>query len=102
MQLSVKERLLLLTCLPAESDILTLRILRELKTILGFNGDEFKEYGFKQEGGNISWNPEVLQDKDIPIGEKAADIIVEALKTLNAKKALTEAHIPLWEKFVAP
>ena len=45
------------------------------------------------------WKEEADIQKEIEIGEKATDIIAEALKALNKAKKLTEAHIPIYERF---
>ena len=102
MVLTVMERLLLLDCVPRQADILTLRVVGDLKKNLGFTEDELALYKLSNDaGGHITWDASVSpQEKDIPIGEKATDVIVRALKSLNDSKKLTEAHIPLWEKFI--
>jgi len=48
----------------------------------------------------ITWNAKGTEEKEISIGEKATDIIVEALKELNKNKKLTANHYSLYVKFV--
>jgi len=100
MILSVYDRLILLNILPKESDLTTLRIIRTLKDNLSFSEEEHKALEFKHEGAQVLWKQDADIPKDIVIGEKATDIIVDALKGLNKQKKLTEQHIPLFEKFV--
>jgi hypothetical protein len=100
MILSVFERLLLLNILPKEGDITTLKIVRTLKDSLSFSEDEHKALQFKNDSGNIMWKEDADISKDLEIGEKANDTIVEALKGLNKAKKLTEQHLPLYERFI--
>ena len=99
MLLSVFERLILLNILPKEGDITTLKIIRKLKDDLSFSEEEHTALQFKNEDGQIMWKEEADIKKEIEIGEKATDIIAEALKALNKAKKLTEAHISIYERF---
>lgn len=100
MKLSVGDRLIILSILPLEEDFKTLKIVRKLKEDLSFSEEEHKEYQFVQEEDMVRWDDKAEQFKDIPIGEKATDIIEEAFKRLNNQKRLREEHLPLYEKFV--
>jgi hypothetical protein len=100
MILSVFERLLLLNILPKEGDLTTLKIVRTLRDNLSFSEEEHAALQFKHEGGNVMWKDEAEANKDVVIGEKAMDIIVDALKALNRAKKLTDQHVDLYEKFV--
>jgi hypothetical protein len=113
MQLTVFERLTLLNILPREGNFLTLKILREMRENLSFSEEEHKMLQFKNAGdkvkedsdevvpeGKVLWNMAGDVVKDVGFGEKATDIIVERLKTLDKEKKLTDAHFSLYEKFV--
>lgn len=100
MILSVYDRLMLLNILPKEGDFTTLKIVRTLRDNLSFSEEEHAALQFKREGNSTFWRDDVEVNKDVAIGEKATDIIVDALKALNKAKKLTEQHIDLYEKFV--
>lgn len=100
MLLKLIDRLLLLKALPREGTFATLKIIQKLKMDLALTEDEFKEYEVKEDGGNITWNPEKDVGKEIPIGEKATDIIVMALKKRDRDGELTEQEIPVYEQFI--
>ena len=111
MFLSLTDRFMLLEILPAQGDFATLKIVRKLREALSLTETEFKEYGVRTAGqtlddgtvvpeGRIAWNAAGNEPKDIPIGEKATDLIVEALKRLDREKQLTEQHIGLYELFI--
>jgi len=99
MILSVFERLILLNIMPKEGDITTIKIIRKLKDDLSFSEEEHTALQFKNEDGQIMWKEDADIQKEIEIGEKASDIIAEALKSLNKAKKLTEAHISIYERF---
>ena len=98
MKLSVIERITLMQILPKEGSHITFKILIELKSALSFNEKEFKEFGMVQKDTQIHWKKSV--DKEIPIGEKAMDIIVSALQALDKTGKLTEQSFSLYERFV--
>ena len=100
MELLAGERLVLLSVLPKEGNFTTIKVVRELREGLSFNEEEHKVYAFKQEGDFVIWNKEKDTPKEVKIGEKANDIIKEALKKLNEEKKLRDEHIGLYEKFV--
>jgi len=114
MKLTVFERLILLNILPGEGDFTTLKIVRHLREDLSFTEEEHKLANFKNEGeifeddegnksvvgkGQVRWKDEV-KEKEIKIGEKATDIIVDVLGNLNKDKKLRNEHMSLYEKFV--
>ena len=104
MKMSVGDRLVLLSVLPAEGDFTTLKILRKLREELSFSDEEHKLYKFEQltvDGQTrVKWDNAVEQERDINFGEKATDIIVVSLKKLNDAKKLRDEHFGLYEKFI--
>lgn len=100
MELDVRERLVLLSILPAEGDFVTLKVARKLRENLSFSEEEIKEYKFVQEEGRVTWDDKAEQSKEIEIGEKAMDIIKESLRKLNEQKKLKDEHFTIYEKFV--
>jgi hypothetical protein len=100
MKLNLLERIMILNVLPKESNFITLRIVKDLEKSLSFTEEEIKEYSIKQEGQNINWNIEGNVEKEIQIGEKATDIIVESLKKLNEQNKLTMQFFSTYDKFI--
>ena len=100
MKLSPLERLNILSILPNEGNYLTLKIVRKLREALSFDEQEHKILKFVQEEGVIKWDTQNDFEKDITIGEKATDLIVEALKKIDEKQKLTEQLYSIYEKFV--
>jgi hypothetical protein len=90
---------MLLNVLPKEGDFLTIKIIRTLREDLGFTEQELKDNNMTDNKGAVSWD-EKGYAKDITIGERATDVIVAALKSLNDQKKLTQNHFDLYERFV--
>jgi len=100
MKLSVLERLMAIGALPAEGDYATLKILNQLKLSLSFSEKEYEEFGIEAdaEKNQTTWKTDGVVE--IPIGEKATDILVAALKEMNKKKTLRSDMMTLYEKFI--
>jgi len=100
MELSVLERLMALGALPAEGDYATLKILNQLKLSLSFSEKEIADWGIVSdlENNRTTWT--VPGITEIPIGEKATDILVASLKKLNKEKKLNTDMMTLYEKFI--
>lgn len=102
MKLKVFERLLLQNILPAEGDILTLRIVRDLRDALSFSEEETAALDIKQEPGttHVKWVAEADIPTEIEVGPVAHGLIRDRLIALNNDKKLTLEHLPLYERFV--
>lgn len=100
MELTIFERLILLSILPQEGNFMTLKIVRQMREDLSFSEEEHKTLNFKQENDRIVWNQTSEKIKNVSLGEKAIEIIADALKKLDDSKKLTEQHFSLYEKFV--
>jgi hypothetical protein len=100
MKLNLLERLVIQKILPKEGDFVTLKVLNSLKLTLAPSEEELKEFELKNQDGMITWNSKGSEEREISIGEKATDIIVNALKDLDKNKKLTQEHYTIYEKFV--
>lgn len=100
MKLNVGERLTLMGILPSENNFVTLKLIRGLMEKLGLKNEEFKEFEIKEEDNRVMWNDLGNEEREIQIGEKETDIIVDALKKLDNGNKLTQRHFTLYEKFV--
>ena len=100
MNLNVLERIMALDALPQEGTYVTLKIVHDLRLLLSFTEKEIKEWNVRSDGesGITAW--EVNGETEIPIGEKATDIIVDALKKLNRDQKLKAGAMSLYEKFI--
>ena len=99
-KLTIFESLQLIQILPAAGNILTLRVIQDLKRKIEFSAKEQQEYGLKhnEAGSKIVWEKEHVRDFDFE--EKELEVISKSLKALDEKEALTMGHMSLWEKFI--
>ena len=100
MKLNVTERINLMGILPAETNYVTLKIVNDLKSELSFSEEELKEYEMRFEDSMVYFNPVKSKEKEIKIGEKATDIIIEALNKLDKDNKVNDNNISLYEKFI--
>ena len=99
-KLNIVERIGILSIIPKEGNFATLKISRDLQATMGFSEEEYKKWGIKSEGTMTSWKQNVDTSVDKDIGEKASDIIIDALKKLDEQKKLKPELFSLYEKFV--
>lgn len=101
MLLSVFERLLLLSVLPKEGDLTTIRIVRDLKSALSFTESEHAVLKFQVDPatGGTKWDNQI-DPVEIPVGSKAHKLITDALDELNKAKKLSLEHLPVYERFL--
>jgi hypothetical protein len=100
MELTVKERLVLMGMLPKESNFTTLKIMRKFREELSFDEEEHKILKFRTEGDRLSWDFGNELRKDVPVGDLMKELIAKDLKKLDKESKLTEDHFSLFEKFV--
>ena len=99
MKVGISERIRLLNILPEQGNLLTIKIVRELREALSFTEAEHKEFNVKVTDDRITWNPDAVA-KEIEIGDQAKEIIEKQLRMLNEKDELTVPDITLWEMFI--
>ena len=103
MKLTVLERLSLLSILPPEGTLATLRIVRKLRESLSFSEAELVAFSVVTDGNQVKWDStkETPDGTEIEIGEKATDLIVDTLKKLDQAGKVTDQHLALFDKFKA-
>jgi len=99
MDLSVVERLVLLSLLPQEGSYINLKLLRTAREELSFSDEEVGILNFVQEGDQVRWNMEADVIKDVAIGQVVTLMIVDSLKKLDGEGKLKNDHFSLFEKF---
>ena len=100
MVLNIPERIVLFGILPEKENFVTMKIIKDLRSNLLLSEEDIKEGEIilSEDGQMITWKKMV--EKDVPIGEKATDVVITALKKLDSEKVLEERHMSLWEKFI--
>ena len=88
-----------MSILPESGTLTDYRILSDLKNELGFSEEEIRERQIKSEGGIVRWEPEGDKPKDITIGDRGKELIVEALKKLAKTPNVNPQNIGLFDLF---
>lgn len=99
MELSIRERIMLLGILPQEGKVITLKIVKQLKDDLGFSEQEIKDNEIVEAEGTVKWK-EVGYLKEVSIGEKATDVIADAFKKLDDDGKMQVQFLDVYDKFV--
>lgn len=104
MSLSIGERLVLMNIVSSmASDIITVRIVREMIDNLSFSEAEIKKFEIvklEDGSGGIDWDHTKKHIKNIPLGPVARTVIVSELKKLESGKQLQLQHLEIWDRFV--
>ena len=109
MSLEVSERLMISLVLPGEGNVMTIRLVNDLKNRLGFNTEEAETLKVKtnEDSGDAQWDRDaekVLGEVEFEFNRVERKILVPALerviKRLNLMDKLKLAHLLLHEKFV--
>jgi hypothetical protein len=100
--LSVAERLVLLPVLPEQGNLLTIRIVREMREDLSFTEEEMKSLAIRENKGQVVWNVDGEARTDFVFKAQAKKIVLDALKDKDEKGEVTATMISLFDKFVFP
>jgi len=99
MELSVMDRLLILNLdtLPKVGSIVTMKVKQQLMMDVGFSEQEIKDFEIKQEGTQVTWNPDV-PPVNIEVGPEATKMLVDAIEK---SENLHEGYVALYDKLKA-
>ena len=101
MEINVHNRLLILNAIPKEGDILTVRVVKDLSDKIGLSSDEVTDWEVKTSpSGNITWNVDKIQNKEIEFNLSEKSIISDALRKLNKESKLTVEYLDVYKLFV--
>ena len=105
MELTVKERIVVLGLLPKEGDFKTLKQLRLCREDLSLSDDEIKTLGVKTntQTGFINWTEPVEGEqykKDVKITDSVMELLVDSLVQADKGKKLNDETFDVYERFV--
>ena len=101
--LTLMERLRLMDILPAEGNVVTLRMIRTLKAKLGPSAKEAKDFGIivGPEPGKVQWGQKGNQPVNIVFEDAELGMIKDQLRIANDQGTLKEDMLGIYEKFMA-
>jgi len=101
MLLDTKDRIILLSILPQEGDVVMLRLLRELKQTIGFSDEEIERLGLSTtENGRTVWDEKAERLVEVDLGETALSIIKREFRKLNKEQKVKDSHLETYDKFI--
>ena len=100
MELNVGHRIRLLNILPEQGNLLTIKIVRQLREELSFTEEEHQKFAVKIEGNRLMWDADNLETKSVEFGPKATELVEKRLRELNDEDKLTVGDLELWEMFI--
>jgi len=98
--LDVGERMIAIGVLPREGNIVTLKIIRDLKTRLGISAQEYQDFGIVQDEEKFSWNQKGMVQREFDFADVEVDLIKNCLKKLDSENKLHQDMVSVYEKFV--
>ena len=100
MNLSIKERLIILNILPNQETYANMLVVRDLKAQVGFSEEDHRHFEIVEEDGNVTWNPEKTETKDIAIGITAFEVIKKAFRKIDSDGGITVDFMDIYKRFV--
>ena len=100
MILSDKERMTIQAILPQSGAFNLLKILTDLRDMIGFTEEEVALMDGKEVEGGFQWKIGLVLPKEFDVGPKALQIITDSLEKLNKEEKLTMETFPLYKRLV--
>jgi hypothetical protein len=98
--LNLPDRLLILNNIPKEGNIITLRIVLDLRKDMALTADEIKEYEIVQLENAVQYNEKAREPKCFYLEDVEVDIIKKAFKVLDDTNKLTLELVEVYDKFL--
>lgn len=106
MRLTIAERMSLLDVLPPQGNVVTLRLVMDLRKKVALTTEEIERFEVRQErsergGVLVQWAPEFDKTRvDISIDDHEKGIVTRELVRLESQSQLTMNALPLYDYFV--
>lgn len=103
MELSVRDRIILLDCLPPQANLADYRVLHQLRMDLSLSPEEQEAVGLKivptadGQGSSYTWSSDVK--KDFSFIGRPAELVREALKKLDTEGRVNDQNIHMFDLF---
>lgn len=102
LQLTIKERVILPSLLPASGDKLTQIVVRSLIQKAEFSEDEIKKFGMAATGETVTWNKDAVEASfTINISDAENQVLKDTVKQIDKDKKVTQHNLGLIEKIEA-
>jgi hypothetical protein len=99
-KLNCLERLVTLSIMPKEGNFVTLRMMRDIVSRVGFSAQEITEFGIEElADGRVRWTQDITTEKAFTFVEAEVDLIKRQLKKMDDDGKLNTDTLSLYEKF---
>jgi hypothetical protein len=98
--LTMQERFTIMSVLPQEGNLATVRILRDLASALAPSEADHSRLGLHVTDNRYQWNVEADLPQEVAVGLRAYQLIRDAFESLDKGGRLTLGHLPVYERFV--
>lgn len=99
-EMTIADRLQTLGILPREGNFLTMRVIRELISKVGFSATELTDFKIKQDGEFVTWDTSINTTVEKDFLNAELDIIKSALIKLDKEEKLNNELFDIYEKFM--
>lgn len=101
MELTVKDRVYLMSLLPRKGNLKQMQIKSKLREKLDFTEKETEEIEMKVlENNNVVWNPSKATLKEVELEEEELNLIKHAIDLLDKEESVTDDLLLTVEKFL--
>lgn len=103
MELTIRDRVILLDCLPPQASLADYRIMHDLKMKLSMTQEEVAVSGFasavnpENNSVNYSWREDIT--KEFQLDGRTLEIVKEAVKRLDKEGRVSDQNIHLFDLF---
>ena len=81
MKLTVKDRIILQQILPQQASLKEIGNIIECSGLLDLTDKEKTEFGYKEENGSITWNPDMDTAREIKLKHDHVTVLKDAIKS---------------------
>jgi len=99
MKLSIKERIILLNCLPSRGDFTTMTIKKDIVDKIKITQEEVKRLKIKDSNGVLTWDFTKEKENEVKLTKLEIKVIKDELNKLDDKKELTDDTYNLFKIF---
>lgn len=100
MELGIKDRIVLLGILPEKGNLVTARMVADLRKKVGLTAEEIESAKVVviPEKDQFTWENNLI--KDIEFFDTEKELIIKCFKDLDERDALSfQDHVPIYDKF---
>lgn len=95
MKLTIIERLNLPRLFPKEGGIIQQLLVRDIAKKVEFSQEEIKDIDLKQEGNQITWNPDKNVIKEVDFSESEIAFLKDQVVLMDKEKKITQDMLDL-------